>query len=250
MAAGGPGVRGGMHAAGVNAGPSAGTFYSQGSADSAAGEHDLQLAEHQVPVLTSGTPALRNTLRGQVEHPAQGIIVGKAGFVFRNLPELAVEAFDDIRRIYDFTNLGRIFIEGAQDFPIFLPAFHTGGVLFSPFLREPKQVFFRLIQRDGGIDFLQVSYHLLDVLPTDKTGGGANLMDDAALQTALGIHRTDGFHHPAQAVRAEQIYIHNSSAFEVIQHIQPEFTALMLSDPYSEDVFPAIHGDPQNHVPR
>ncbi len=43
MAAGGPGVRGGMHAAGVNAGPSAGTFYSQGSAGSAAGEHDLQL---------------------------------------------------------------------------------------------------------------------------------------------------------------------------------------------------------------
>ena len=250
LAAGGPGVRGGMHAAGVNAGPSAGTFYSQGSAGSTAGEHDLQLAEHQVPVLTSGTPALRNTLRGQVEHPAQGIIVGKAGFVFRNLPELAVEAFDDIRRIYDFTNLGRIFIEGAQDFPIFLPAFHAGGVLLSPFLREPKQVFFRLIQRDGGIDFLQVSYHLLDVLPTDKTGGGANLMDDAALQTALGIHRTDGFHHPAQAVRAEQIYIHNSSAFEVIQHIQPEFAALMLSDPYSEDVFPAIHGDPQNHVPR
>ena len=98
-----------MHAAGVNAGPSAGTCCSQGSAGSTAGEHDLQLAEHQVPVLASGTPALCNMLRGQVEHPAQGIIVGKAGLVFRNLSELAVEAFDDIRRIYDFTNLGRIF---------------------------------------------------------------------------------------------------------------------------------------------
>ena len=61
---------------------------------------------------------------------------------------------------------------------------------------------------------------------------------------------TDGFHHPAQAVRAEQIYIQNSPAFEVIQHIQPEFAALMLSDPYSEDVLPSIHGDPQNHVSR
>ena len=106
-----------------------------------------------------GMPALRD---------AQGIIVGKAGLAFRNLPELAVEALNHIRRVYGFTNLGRIFIEGAQDFPIFLPAFHAGGVLFSPFLREPKQVFFRLIQRDGGIDFLQVSLHLLDVLPTTK----------------------------------------------------------------------------------
>ena len=52
-----------------------------------------------------------------------------------------VEALNHIRRIYDFTNLGRIFIEDAQNFPIILPAFHAGGVLLSPFLREPKQVF-------------------------------------------------------------------------------------------------------------
>jgi len=31
------------------------------------------------------------------------------------------------------------------------------------------------------IDFLQVSRYLLDVLPTDKAGGGTDLMDDAAL---------------------------------------------------------------------
>ena len=42
-------------------------------------------------------------------------------------------------------------------------------------------------------------------------------MDDAALQTALRTHRLDGLHHAAQAVRAEQIYIQNSPAFELIQ---------------------------------
>ena len=166
-----------------------GHFYSQRSADNVAREHDLQLAEQQVPVLASGTPASRDALRGQVEHPTQGIIVGKARLVFCDLPELTVEALNHIRRVYDFTNLRRIFIEGTQNFPILLPAFHAGGVLFPPFLRKPKQTLFRFIQRDAGVDLLQISHHLCDVLPTDKAGGGANLMDDATLQTALGIHR-------------------------------------------------------------
>ena len=34
-------------------------------------------------------------------------------------------------------------------------------------------------------------------------------------------------YHPTQAVRAEQIYIQNAPAFEVIQHIQPEFAVFM-----------------------
>ena len=66
MAAGGPGVRGSMHATGVNVGPSAGTFCSQESAGSTIGEHDLQLAEYQVPALASGTPAVCDALGGQV----------------------------------------------------------------------------------------------------------------------------------------------------------------------------------------
>ena len=74
MATGGPGMRGGMHAAGMNADPSAGIFCSLGSADSTVGEHDLQLAEHQVPVLTSGTPAFRDALGSQVTQ--QNLISG------------------------------------------------------------------------------------------------------------------------------------------------------------------------------
>ena len=52
-----------------------------GSADGPVGEHDLELAENQVPVLAPGMPVLDNPLRGQIEHPAQGIVVGKAGLV-------------------------------------------------------------------------------------------------------------------------------------------------------------------------
>ena len=48
----GAGGQGGIHTEGVNATPSTGTFYNQGSADSAVGEHGLQLAEHKAPVYT------------------------------------------------------------------------------------------------------------------------------------------------------------------------------------------------------
>ena len=82
MATWGPGGRGGMHTEGVMLAGLPGTFYSQGLANSTAGEHDLQLAEDQIPVLASGTPALRDSLKGKVEHPAKGIIVGKAGPCF------------------------------------------------------------------------------------------------------------------------------------------------------------------------
>ena len=75
-------------------------------------------------------------------------------------------------------------------------------------------------------------------------------MDDAPLQTALGIHRLNGLHHAAQTVRAEQINIQNAPTFEVIQHIQPKFAALMLPNPDTQNVFSAVHGDAQNHIGR
>ena len=106
---------------------------------------------------------------GQVEHLAQGIVVGEAGFVLGDLPELAVQALDDIGRVYDFPNLGGICEKGAQNIPILLPAFHTGGILFSPLFFEHHQVFQGFILCDGGVDLLQVSHQRLDVLIADKT---------------------------------------------------------------------------------
>ena len=73
-------------------------------------------------------------------------------------------------------------------------------------------------------------------------------MDDAALQPAFREDGLDSLHHPTQAVCAKQIYIQNAPAFEVIQHIQPEFAVFMLSDPDAQDVLPAIHGDTQHHI--
>lgn len=70
-------------------------------------------------------------------------------------------------------------------------------------------------------------------------------MDNATLETALGIDRLDSLHHSAEPISAEQINVHNSPAFEVVQHIQPKFAALVLAYPHTEKVHPAIHGDTQ-----
>ena len=81
---------------------------SRGSARLAVGKHDLQLAEHHVPILAPGVPMLHDSLGCQVQHPPQRIVVGKRRFVLGDLSELTIQPFDDVRRVYDFPNLGRI----------------------------------------------------------------------------------------------------------------------------------------------
>ena len=83
------------------------------SARAAVGEHDLQLTEDQIPILVSGMPVLHDTLRSQIKHLAQRIVIRKRRLVLCDLPELAVQPFDDIRRIYDFPNLRRVFEKGV-----------------------------------------------------------------------------------------------------------------------------------------
>ena len=68
------------------------------SANGSVCEHDLQLAEHQIPVLVSGVPVPHDTLRGQIQHPAQGVVIREGGFILCDLPELAIQALNDVRR--------------------------------------------------------------------------------------------------------------------------------------------------------
>ena len=68
-------------------------------------KHELELSQNHVPISTSGGPVLDNFPAGQVEYLSQGIIVGEAGLILGNLAELAVEALNDIGRVYDFPNL-------------------------------------------------------------------------------------------------------------------------------------------------
>ena len=87
------------------------------------GEHDLQLIEHHVPILIPGMPVLDDPSGSQIQHPTQRIVIGERRLVLGDLPELPVQSFDDVRRVYDFPNFRRIFKERTQNLPILLPPF-------------------------------------------------------------------------------------------------------------------------------
>lgn len=146
------------------------------------------MTEHHIPVLAAGVPVFHDPLRGKIEHPAQGIVIGKRGLVLRDLPKLAIQPLNDVRRVYDLPNLQRIFKEGTQNLPVFFPAFDTGRIPATPALTEGQKLFLRLIQRHGGVNLLQVCHDLLDILVADIAGGRPDLMDDAAL--ANGFQET------------------------------------------------------------
>ena len=71
-------------------------------------KQDVQLANSLIPISTTCSPVFDNFRRCQIQHFAQGIIIGKGRLVLGDPPELPVKSLDDIGRIYDFPNLGWI----------------------------------------------------------------------------------------------------------------------------------------------
>ena len=147
-----------------------GNSNARGSACLPVGEHDLQLTEHHVPILAPSVPVLDDPLGCQVQHPPQGIVVGEGGLVLCNLPELPVQTFNNVRRVYDFPNLRWIFKEGIQNIPVILPASDAGRILLPPGVSKDTQILLRLIQCHGGVDLLQVGNHFLNILVADIFG--------------------------------------------------------------------------------
>ena len=62
-------------------------------------EQNVQLAEDHVPIVAPGMPMLYHPLGRQIQHPAQWIVIGKRRLVLSNLPELTVQALNNIRRV-------------------------------------------------------------------------------------------------------------------------------------------------------
>lgn len=75
-------------------------------------------------------------------------------------------------------------------------------------------------------------------------------MNDATLNLCIWKSRLNGLSETCQTIHAEQKYILISTGFEFIQHIQPEFTALVFANPYAENIFPPVKIDAQNYICR
>lgn len=58
----------------------------------------------------------------------------------------------------------------------------------------------------------------------------------------------DSLSETCQTVNADQKYILNSTGFEFIQHIQPEFTALIFSNSDAENIFLSVEINTQNYI--
>ena len=73
-------------------------------------------------------------------------------------------------------------------------------------------------------------------------------MNDATLNLCIWKSRFNSLSETCQTVHAEQKYIFNSTGFELVQHIQPKFTALIFANPYFENIFLTVKIDTQNYI--
>ena len=73
-------------------------------------------------------------------------------------------------------------------------------------------------------------------------------MNDATLNLCVRKSRFNSLSETSQSVHAEQKYIFNSTSFELVQHIQPKFTALIFANPYAENIFLTVKIDAQNYI--
>ena len=73
-------------------------------------------------------------------------------------------------------------------------------------------------------------------------------MNDATLNLCVRKSRFNSLSETCQTVHAEQKYIFNPTSFELVQHIQPKFTALIFANPYSENIFLTVEIDTQNYI--
>ena len=82
---------------------------------------DNQLSVDAAPVLTAASPFFRDVLHSQIQHLEKAVICRKYGLGFRDLLQLAIEAFYGIGRIDQLPQLLRELEICAEIRPVFVP---------------------------------------------------------------------------------------------------------------------------------
>ena len=82
---------------------------------------DHKLSIDSAPVLTAASPFFRDVLHSQIQHFEKAVICRKYGLGFRDLLQLAIEAFYGIGRIDQLPQLLRELEICAEIRPVFVP---------------------------------------------------------------------------------------------------------------------------------
>ena len=213
-------------------------------------EEDLQLSVDQIPVLTASSPLFRNVHCGKIEHFQKTIVRREDRLGFGHFSKLPVEVFNGVGGIDGPPYLERIGEEGGEDIPVILPALNTGWILLAPGLFEFHQMGKRLVLGRRAIYTFQIGHKRLDVFPAYEPAAGPDLVDDAALNLRFGESRSDSFAEACQTIHTKQVHCLDATAFQFVQHGQPELRAFVLPDPNAQYLLVPLQVDPQHHIRR
>ena len=151
------------------------------------------MSQDASPVLSFSGPFFCNIDYGQVKG-FQKRFLGRVGsFCLGDLPQAAVEIFDGIRCVDDFTDLSRILEKGVQFDPVVSPGLDRSRIFASPFFIDPVEFVQSLLFCHGCINCFQIAGKLFHVFPYDITDTAPDLVDDTALDIGLRVDRADSF---------------------------------------------------------
>lgn len=220
------------------------------AADSAesAGIHYRQFCINLPPVADHIRPLFGQIMRGKIECFEQSSAVRKNTSATVQAAVPAVQTFNGVCCVdHPSDGLGEL-EHGTDDIPIRLPTSHGSRIFFVPFLTDSQHIPMCGLLIRSVVDGLQIVCKVLSVLIRDIFQRIPDHMDNALLILCHRKGSGDCFTDTAQTVCAEHENVSDTSVFQFIQHTQPEFCTLIVSNRNAQYLFMSFLTDPEDHI--
>lgn len=202
----------------------------------------------QAPVLTATSPFFSNVHHGQIQHFQQAVISRKHGFGFCHLAQLAVKSFNGVSGVDQAPYLLGILEVGAEIGPVGSPGLGDFRVFLVPAFPKAIQSAQGCLLVHGGINRLQIGHKGFQILVRHVLAGIAQLVDDAVLDLGLRKNCVDRCVKPCQIVGTGNKNVLYATVAQAVGHGFPELGALVLPDPHTQYILPAIQVDSDGNV--
>ncbi len=165
-------------------------------------ETDRQLVEHRGTVQHRFRPGAGDVPVGEKYQLSHRLGARERAFAPDNLSNQPVVALDQIDRVDQAADVGRIVEHRRQVLPAVLPRPHRDRVGLALLLGKPIQLGLGRLARRRPVDRLEIRGKRLAVLPGDVGHAVPHLVDDTALNICTGKDRLDGGLKARQAADA------------------------------------------------